>query len=332
MTAGAANSRQALHRNRSAHGHAGDIAPGQSADIQVAHIHGRVCLFICISYCRLSGVFDAVYANRHHPCQEGIRPGELQGRRPGLQGGRSIRFHVHQGAFCCIAFVNGSILQPCRSIFEYVRIRPDTLGGKFCITGQADAYSCSCGFGIVRCGRADGSRRIVFTNRGNIRVVNLRANRLSAVACVGTLVAFRQGHANPQRYSSWLRRQFAGTRDGSLACFVCSLHRHRRSVGNCTPLRFRRILMPVFIFPNDGNGIVMAPVYGKVAVGRHSTVIFISCRRACRKSQRIGFVVRIQGNGHAVCNSRTICCRLCLDPVIGGIHAGGVIHPVIGNT
>ena len=76
----------------------------------------------------------------------------------------------------------------------------------------------------------------------------------------------------------------------------------------------------------------MAPVHGKVTVGRHCAVIFIGRRRAHGQGQRIGFVVRVQGNGHAVCNSRTICCGLCLDPVIGGIHAGGVIHPVISNT
>ena len=69
----------------------------------------------------------------------------------------------------------------------------------------------------------------------------------------------------------------------------------------------------------------MAPVHGKVTVGRHCAVIFIGRRRAHGQGQRIGVVICIEGNGHAF---RRV---FRLDLVIGCINPGGIVHPVIGN-
>ena len=39
-------------------------------------------------------------------------------------------------------------------------------------------------------------------------------------------------------------------------------------------------MIPVFIFPDNGNRIVMAPVNAEVSVGRYGPAIFIGRRRA----------------------------------------------------
>ena len=69
----------------------------------------------------------------------------------------------------------------------------------------------------------------------------------------------------------------------------------------------------------------MAPVHGKVTVGRHRTVIFVSRRRAHRQGQRIRIIIRSQRNGYAF---RRV---FRLNLVIGCINPGGIVHPVIGN-
>ena len=83
--------------------------------------------------------------------------------------------------------------------------------------------------------------------------------------------------------------------------------------------------MPVLVFPDDSHRIVVAPVHGKVAVGCHGPVIFIGYRRAQGQGQRIGVVIRVQGNGYAV---RRI---FCLDLVIRDKYTGGIVHPVVGK-
>ena len=69
----------------------------------------------------------------------------------------------------------------------------------------------------------------------------------------------------------------------------------------------------------------MAPVHAKVAMGRHNTAVFVIGSRSHGKRQRIGVVIRIQGNVHAL---RRI---FCLNLVIGEEHAGGIVHVVIGD-
>ena len=69
----------------------------------------------------------------------------------------------------------------------------------------------------------------------------------------------------------------------------------------------------------------MTPVYAKVAVSRHGAVILIGSRRAQGQSQGIGIVRCVQGHVHAI---RRV---LRLDPVIGGVYTGGIVHPVVGN-
>ena len=85
-------------------------------------------------------------------------------------------------------------------------------------------------------------------------------------------------------------------------------------------------MIPVFIFPDNGNRIVMAPVNAEVSVGRYGPVIFIGRCRAYRQGQRIGLVIRVKGNAYA-------CCRIfCPYLVVCSIHACSVIHTVVGNT
>ena len=81
-----------------------------------------------------------------------------------------------------------------------------------------------------------------------------------------------------------------------------------------------------FVFADNSGCIVIAPVHAKVAVGRHSTVIFIRCSCAYGQSKCISVVIRIKGNSHAFCHifSRNL--------IVAGIHTGSIIHIVIGNA
>ena len=85
-------------------------------------------------------------------------------------------------------------------------------------------------------------------------------------------------------------------------------------------------MITVFVFADYSHGIVMPPVHGKVAKGRHLPVVLISCRSAYGQGQGIGGVVRIQGNAHA------LAAVFSSDPVIACIHAGSIIHAVVSHT
>ena len=85
-------------------------------------------------------------------------------------------------------------------------------------------------------------------------------------------------------------------------------------------------MITVFVFADYSHGIVMPPVHGKVAKGRHLPVVLISCRSAYGQGQGIGGVVRLQGNAHA------LAAVFSSDPVIACIHAGSIIHEVVGHT
>ena len=191
MAAGTACDCCSFHSHRSPHGHAGDFAFGSTVNIQVPQIHSRGVLFIRIGHTCRSGIFDAVHPCRHNPGQESVRPGKLQSRRPGLQGGRSVRFHGHQRRLAAAIFVYGGILQPCRIVFENIGIRPDALGGKFRAFHQPCAYGCRGRFGSIRSDGADYRRFAVLFHGRNIRIVDLSPNSFSSVAGFGSLVAFR---------------------------------------------------------------------------------------------------------------------------------------------
>ena len=84
MAAGTADCRRSFHSHGSPHGHAGDIAVGHGADIQIANVQRRRIRFICISHASHGIICNAVHAHSHHAGQEGIRTGELQRRRAGI--------------------------------------------------------------------------------------------------------------------------------------------------------------------------------------------------------------------------------------------------------
>ena len=197
MAAGTAGGHRPFRRHGSAHGHAEDIPLGSRADIQVPHVHGCGVLLIRIGHPCGGGILDAVYAYRHYPRQEGIRPGQLQGRRPGLQGGRGIRFHRHQSRLAAAVLVDGGILQACRIGFVNIGVRPHALGGKLRAFHQARADGYRSGFGCIRYGSADDGSLPVLLHGGNIRVVNFRTDGFFAVALFRAFIAFRQGRAYP---------------------------------------------------------------------------------------------------------------------------------------
>ena len=197
MAAGTAGGHRPFRRHGSAHGHAEDIPLGSRADIQVPHVHGCGVLLIRIGHPCGGGILDAVYAYRHYPRQEGIRPGQLQGRRTGLQGGRGIRFHRHQSRLAAAVLVDGGILQACRIGFVNIGVRPHALGGKLRAFHQARADGYRSGFGCIRYGSADDGSLPVLLHGGNIRVVNFRTDGFFAVALFRAFIAFRQGHAYP---------------------------------------------------------------------------------------------------------------------------------------
>ena len=84
MAAGTADCRRSFHSHGSPHGHAGNIAVGHGADIQIANVQRRRIRFICISHASHGIICNAVHAHSHHAGQEGIRTGELQRRRAGI--------------------------------------------------------------------------------------------------------------------------------------------------------------------------------------------------------------------------------------------------------
>ena len=84
MAAGTAHCRGSFHCHGNAHGHAGNIAVGHSADIQIANVQRRRIRFICIGHASHGIICNAVHAHSHHAGQEGIRTGELQRRRAGI--------------------------------------------------------------------------------------------------------------------------------------------------------------------------------------------------------------------------------------------------------
>ena len=299
MAAGTAHGRRALQGAGNTHGHAGNIAVGRSTDIQVTHIHGGGALFICIGYACGRRVLDPVHAYRYYTGEERIRPGKLQSRRPGVQGGGSVCFHGNQRGLAAAVLVNGSILQASRVVLEDVGICPDALGTDKRFFADADAYRHRGGLGHIRSRCADSRGRVVLLNRGNVCVVNFRPEGLPAVARIGALVAFRQGHADAQRYRSVLNSQLRRSGNGCFAGLVRSCRFYGRRITDCIPFRCGRIRIPVFVFPHDGNRIVMAPIYAKVAVGRHSAVILIGSRRPQGHSQGIGVIGGVQGHIHA---------------------------------
>ena len=288
VAAGTAHGCHSFYCSGSAHGHAEDIAFGCGADIQIAHVHGSFILFIGIGQSCRGSILNPVYPYRHYACQEGVRSGKLQRRSPRLKDRYCIRLYRYQSFFAAIACINRSIVQACRIVFEDIGIRADPLGAEFGISRQTDTRRHCRRLGFIPCCSGDGCGFTVLLNRSNFRIVNLRTNRFFAVARCGTLIAFRQGNADAQGYSSRFYRQFAGTGNGGLACLVRRFHRHRRCVGNfifCCPVSTVLPggvfpMMPIFIFADHGNGIVVSPVHGKVTVGRHDSVFFIRCGRA----------------------------------------------------
>ena len=84
VAAGTSCRRRSFHGSGSTHGHAEYIAFRCSTDIQIAYVHGRICLFFSVCHTCRCFIFNAVYANRNYTGQEGIRPGELHGSCAGL--------------------------------------------------------------------------------------------------------------------------------------------------------------------------------------------------------------------------------------------------------
>ena len=154
-------------------------------------------------------------------------------------------------------------------------------------------------------------------------MVDLGPDGFFAISRLGTLIAFRKGHANAQRHRRICNRQLGSAGAGSLAGLIFRLHRHGRGVGNYILLV---VFLPVHVLADHSHGIVMSPVHGKVAKGRHLPAILIGCCSAYGQGQRISIVVCIQGQVYAFIRV------ICLDPVIRGIYTRGIIHPVIGNT
>ena len=291
VAAGTAHRHGSFQGAGSAHGHAGNIAFGIRADIQVAHVHGGGALFICIGYACGRRVLDPVHAYRHHAGQEGFIPGKLQGRRPGVQGGGSVCFHGNQRGLAAAVLVDSSILQASRVVLENVGVRPDALGANQRFFGNAHTHRHRGGLGHIRSRCADSRGRVVLLNRGNVCVVNFRPEGLPAVARIGALIAFRQGHADAQRYRRILNGQLRRSGNGRLAGLVRSCRFYGRRITDRIPFRCGRIRIPVLVFPHDGNRIVMAPVYAKVTVGRHGAVILIGSRRPQGQGQGIGVVL-----------------------------------------
>ena len=129
MAAGTTDCRGSFHSHGSAHGHAGDLAVGCGADIQIACVQRLRIRFICISHASHGIIRNAVHAHSHHAGQEGIRAGKLQRRRASLHCRGSIRFHRNQRRLTAACCINRSIFQACRIVFVNLGIRPQALGG-----------------------------------------------------------------------------------------------------------------------------------------------------------------------------------------------------------
>ena len=92
------------------------------------------------------------------------------------------------------------------------------------------------------------------------------------------------------------------------------------------PVSFRFRCFPILVFPHDRNGVIMAPVHSKVAVGGDGAVVLIGDSRACGQGQGIGIVPGVQGY---ICTSGRI---FRIDPVPAVIYAGRIVHAIVGKA
>ena len=129
MAAGTTDCCRSFHSHGSAHGHAGDLAVGCGADIQISCVQGSCGLFTRIGHAGRGIICNAVHTHSHHTGQEGIRAGKLQRRRACLYCRGSIRFHRNQRCLAAACCINRSIFQACRIVFVDFGIRTQTLGG-----------------------------------------------------------------------------------------------------------------------------------------------------------------------------------------------------------
>ena len=328
IASGSANCRGSLHRYRSAHGHAGYVASGRGADIQITCVQGCCRRFIRIGHGCPGIVLYAVHACRHHAGQEGIRAGNFQRRRACIHFRSSIRLHRNQRRFAAPVFINRGILHTRSIVLVDSGIRPQALGGyqRFCRNTDACCYS-SC-LGFVRRSNGNAGALIVFRNCGYVSVIDLGPQGFPAGAGLSSLIAFRQGHAGAQSCLCLLYGQLERTGRGRPFRIVCCLYIHGSRIGNHMPVLVRHrnsIVMSPFL-ADHRNCIVMSPVGGEASIGCHNTRIRIVRVYPHGNRKRRGVVISVQGNRR----SRRGIPRP--DLVLCKIDAGGIFHPVHCHT